>query len=473
MLLGVQPQQYNISNYTPYSPLGTGNNSQLAQPSLSAPGSQIDSFSVAHFDTTKLGDSYDKEDALMQLWRDAHTIDLNDPNNFSGLCFDPTEEDLTALTQQLGIRGTNEPIDIEKIAGEFSEVFSSVHAGNLGDAIDYLASRIVALQGQVERNGSSQQAQVEQLFSQGKDTLIDSYASRLQSALGLSDDDAQAVRSSLDSMIEQRVQAYQTAQAQMRNTLSGTSDEWLLNNNQYMAFQLRQSVDGISAQTSGGTFTLGELQAAGELGGAYQEIMQEVSQGVGGNEAFLALDLGMIDMKMETLIQTGTVSENMAVLLKNSVTQRHQAVLDVADQRMAVRRDEALSGDGPVPNMDRDLFQSIYNAVLDSFHQNGGDAMAAMRDGVAFGKEATAKAGQANPKVSRWGVSMEHYWNQFYTAQEHTWYGETHTQRSQYEQYADSWQQFLNTVSSNSRYLNASGKDIPAYGPHTILNTQG
>lgn len=473
MLLGIQPQQYNISHYTPNSSLGADNHSQLAQPSLSTSTPQMDSFTVEHFGTPKLGDSYGKQDALMQLWRDAHTIDLNDPNSFSGLCFDPTEEDLTALTQQLGICGTNEPIDMEKIAGEFSEVFSTIHAGNLGDAIDYLASHIVALQGQVERNGSNQQTQVEQLLSQGKDALIDSYASRLQTALKLSDNDTQAVRSSLDSMIEQRVRAYQTAQAQMRDVLSGTSDEWLLNNNHYMASQLRQSVDGISTQTSGGTFTLGDLQTAGELGGAYQEIMQKVSQGSGGNEAFLALDLGMIDMKMESLIQTGKVSENMATLLKNSVTQRHQAVLDVADQYMAARRDEALSGDGPMPNMDRDLFQSIYNAVLDSFHENGGDALAAIRDGVAFGKEATAKAGQTYPKVSRWGVSMEHYWNQFYTAREHTWYGEAHTQRSQYERYADSWQHFLNTVSSNSRYLNASGKDTLTYGPHTILNTQG
>ncbi len=50
----------------------------------------------------------------------------------------------------------------------------------------------------------------------------------------------------------------------------------------------------------------------------------------------MALNLGMLGMKMETLIQTETVSENMVTLLKNSVPQRHQAVLDVADQRIAV-----------------------------------------------------------------------------------------------------------------------------------------
>mgnify|MGYP001841116361 CR=1 FL=1 len=46
------------------------------------------------------------------------------------------------------------------------------------------------------------------------------------------------------------------------------------------------------------------------------EIMHEVSQGLGENEEFLVLDLGMNDMKMETLIQTGTVNDNMVALLK-------------------------------------------------------------------------------------------------------------------------------------------------------------
>ena len=44
--------------------------------------------------------------------------------------------------------------------------------------------------------------------------------------------------------------------------------------------------------------------------------MHEVSQGLGENEEFLVLDLGMNDMKMETLIQTGTVNDNMVALLK-------------------------------------------------------------------------------------------------------------------------------------------------------------
>ena len=475
MALGIPVLQYQIVNRTAYHPLGAPNDNELfSQPSLSAPAQQTDRFSLAHFDTPRLGDSVDKRDVLMQLWRDAHSIDLKDPGRFTGLCFEATEEDLDHLAHQMETQGMNGQIDFDRIANDFSQLFSTVHAGNLGDAIDDLASRVAALEGQVERTGSGQTQQVEQLLALGKESLINSYASRLQEALSLSDTDAEAIRSSLNDLIDQRVQTYREVQAQMSDPLSGTPDEWLQNQNEYMASQLRQAVDGISDRAVGGELTLGDLRAAGEIGGAYQAIYQEVSQGKGGDEAFLALDLSMIDMKMETLIQKGVVSDTMTGLLHGSLEQRHQAVMDTADQRLSARREQALSGEGPIPNLNRSLVQSIYDTVLTSFHQSGGDALAAIRDGAAFGENVIAQAGQENPEVSRWGVSKMDYWEKFYTSRETSdWFGGTRIQKSEYEKYADSWQHFLNTVSSvQGRYLKASDEDALSYGQHTILNTQ-
>lgn len=161
----------------------------------------------------------------------------------------------------------------------------------------------------------------------------------------------------MDTLIDQRLQTYRETQSQMSDTLSGTEDEWLLNQNQYMASQLRQATSGISdSAVGGGEFSLGDLRAAGEIAGAYQVIYQKVSQGKGGDEAFLALDLSMIDMKMETLIQKGVVSDRMAGMLHNSLEQRHQNVMDMADQQLTLRREQALSGDDPTPNLNRNLF---------------------------------------------------------------------------------------------------------------------
>ena len=70
----------------------------------------------------------------------------------AALCLDPTEEDLARLAQQAEARGLDGQMDFSKISSDFSKTFSTVHAGNLGDAIDYLASRAVALEGQLQRN---------------------------------------------------------------------------------------------------------------------------------------------------------------------------------------------------------------------------------------------------------------------------------------------------------------------------------
>jgi len=480
MTLGGTILEYNIISRGPsdFPKTSQGERSPAFQPSLSASAQGADRFSLEHFRTPKLEEAYTKSDVLLQLWKDAHSANLNDPSCSIGICFDPTEEDLTALEEHMRSQSRNDQINFSQIANHFANVFSTVHAGNLGDAIDYLASRAVALEGRINRNFSSEERgnqarQLDDLIRQGTNALTDSYAGRIQSALSLSESDTQKLRSSLEALIAQRIQVYQGVQAQMPDTLTGTGDEWLLDQDQYMASQLRDAAGGISNSAKAGELALGDLRAAGELAGAYQAVYQRVTQGSGGDEAFLALDLGMIDMKMETLIQKGMVGEAMSGMLLGSVEQRHQAVMDAADQRLSARRVEALSGQGPIPNLSRELFQSIYNAVLGSFQKSGGDALAAIRDGAAFGKTATAQAGQKNPKVSRWGVSKADYWDKFYTSREiSSQYGGKRTQRSAYQGYVDDWRQFLSAMSgSGARFPNPVSQEIPPDTQGFFVNT--
>lgn len=477
MTLNISLTQYNIENHVSYNSLSStlSKDSSMFQPSLSEPSQNSDNFSLEHFNTPKLGDSCTKSDVLLQLWRDTHTINMNDSSYSGGLCFDPTEEDLDNLVQQMKLSNLNGQIDFSKISNDFANIFSTVHAGNLGDAIDYLASRAVALKSQINRNYDGEELKnqsqlLDNVIQQGKNELIDSYAGRIQDALSLSDSDTQEIRSSLEALIEQRLQTYQDVQSKMSDTLTGTKDEWLLNQDQYMASQLRDKTNSISDNAIGGNFNLADLRAAGELAGAYQDMYQKVAQGSGGDESFLALDLSMVDMKMETLIYKGIVSEKMATVLRSSLDQRHQDVMDTADQRLSVRREEALSGDGPIPNLNRELFQSIYDVILNSFHENDGNALTAIQDGVFFGKTATTHASQENPKVSRWGVSKDNYWDKFYTSiQTSDLYGNTRIKKSEYQKYADSWQHFLSTISSpNGRFLSSSSQAIPSYNQHFI-----
>ena len=113
----------------------------------------------------------------------------------------------------------------------------------------------------------------------------------------------------------------------------------------------------------------------------------------------------MVDMKTEALLQNGLVSDSMARMIQASLAQRYQNALDVSNRRLAVRQQEALSGEALIPQMDQELFRSICNAVLPSFRRNDGDALAAIQDGMAFGREVMAQNHRENPRVTHWGTS--------------------------------------------------------------------
>ncbi len=214
---------------------------------------------------------------------------------------------------------------------------------------------------------------------------------------------------------------------------------------------------------------MGDLRAAGETAGACQTIYHSAATGKDGGEVFQVLPLSMIGMKTETLIQNGLVSDSMVRMLQASLAQRHQNALDVSNQRLAVSQQEALSGEALIPQMDQELFRSICNAVLPSFRRNDGDALAAIQDGMAFGREVTAQNHRENPCVTHWGTSKETYCERFCTfRQVSDRYGGTQTQKSGYHSYANSWQHFLSVISSaRGRYLEASGagpRPTPTHG---------
>lgn len=88
-------------------------------------------------------------------------------------------------------------------------------------------------------------------------------------------------------------------------------------------------------------------------------------------------------------------------------------------------------------------------------------ALSAIHDGVSFGKTAVAQANKENPKVSRWGVSKDDYWDKFYTSMTTSdLYGAARVKKSEYQKYADSWQHFLSTISSSTGHFLSPSSQI-------------
>ena len=396
---------------------------QSATPTVSLPP-QIDIFNLKGFRCR-----YSVSDAAASLWQRENTlVRRNDAPSVARLQarlrsgnfrMTPTQEELQDFLIRLRRDGLDGQMDWLGLAAELKS-FQDTPAEELDESLNYMASRYVSVLDKLNRNYkgpalAEQASQLERLWVAGTAGLTGGYLQLLRNSLGVSDADAQAVQSSLDVLMAQRIYAYRGATAQANAAAQTGPDRlWLQNHDAYMAARLREAVPfpELDFIPDGGTYSVHDLTTAGQLAQSYQSEIESAGTG-GRNEAQLALNLAFTDMKAETLIQQGLVSGQMAALLRRSRSQGHSAALAAAGRYLlaAAQPSRAMS---PPAVIERTVFQDIYEAVLDAYHQNGGNGAEAIRAGVALGKMATARAYAKNP-AARWGKSMEQYWETFYT----------------------------------------------------------
>ena len=378
--------------------------------------------------------SYSITDAAASLWQrentrvrrdDAPSVARLQARLRSGnLRMTPTQEEIKDYLVCLRRDGLSGQIDWQGLAAELKS-FQDMPPEELIASLNYVASRYVSVRDKLTRNftGSElaeQESELKNIWVTGVASMVDGYANFLQINLGVSDLDAQAVRVSLDALIEQKIDTYCTMVGQTNTDAAQTGPDsiWICNHDAYMATRLREAVvsDKANFIPARGVYSIQDLIVAGQIAQAYQFEIEGAYAGW-RNEAQLALNLAFTDMKEETLIQQNIVSEKMAAFLRDSRSQGHSVALEAVGMYLDYQKDSGLSGESESPNtgVDCSIFRGIYEAVLSDYHQNGGDGAEAIRAGVTTGEAATAQAYERNPKAARWGQSMEQYWKTFYT----------------------------------------------------------
>lgn len=375
------------------------------------------------------------------------------------------EEVMSAYIQNLRQSGLGGDINWSGLSREL-EAFQTTTPEELSDGLDYLASRYVAVLDKLERSCQGEEltarrAKLEEVYQAGKTGMIDGYTRLLQDNLGLSDGDAQAVKDSFSAILAERVDAYRGALEKVHGDVSraGPDSVWLKNHDAYIASRLREA--GAAGQ-SGAVYSVQDLTAAGQIAKSYQTEIFNASS-CGRNEAALALNLSMADMKAEAVIGKGLVSQNMAAMLRSSRAQGHENALAALNQALASRESSLAAGEpkGTFAPVDHAVFQEIYNTVMNAYRQNGGDGAGAIRAGAAHGRAVTAQAAAKSPNALRWGNSIESYWKDFYTAPDEkdvsplakqmnrllAQTGQTFDPGcSAYQKYVNSWQEFLSSI---------------------------
>lgn len=382
----------------------------------------IDIFSLKGFRC-----KYSIVDAATSLWQRENTIVWRDEaepmarlrarlqcGNFYML---PSEKELKTYLEHLQENGLEDQIDWRGFIAEFKS-FQEMFPEELMWSLDYMASRCVSIMEKLKRNfaGSElveQKSKLKDIWKIRMSTLINQYTQFLQRNLGISDLKAQAVWVSLAAYINQRICIYGKAMEQIQVTVSHTAQDgiWLCNHDAYIAARLREAVlppCGTGLTPAEGIYSILDLTVVNQIAQTYRFLIERAYDS-GQNEAQLALNFAFADMQEETLIQRGIVSSNMAALLRSSRTQGHSIALNAMGERLAADGSKNL-----LTVVDQSVFQGIYKAVLDAYHQNGNNVAEAIRAGVSYGEVATTQAHKENPKASRWGRAMNRYWKKFY-----------------------------------------------------------
>ena len=306
----------------------------------------------------------------------------------------PTDAELSAYIDTLRQNGLDGSVDWTSLTREL-EAFKTTTPEELEDGLDYLASRYTAAQDKLERNYSGEEltaqlAKLDEVYQAGKSGMIDGYTKLLQENLGLSDSDAQAVQDSFSSILAEKEEAYRGVLKQVHEAVEQTGPDsvWLKDHDAYIASQLRAA--GKAGQSEA-RYSVQDLTAAGQIAQDYRAEIFGASS-CGRNEATLALGLSMTDMKAETMISKGLVSERMAALLRNSRAHGHENALAALDQALAQREGNLAPGEpkGTFAPVDRSVFQGIYDATMNAYRQNGGDGAGAIRTGASYGRTVTA-----------------------------------------------------------------------------------
>ena len=404
-------------------------------------------------------DDPEKSKEFLENWRMQARWDL-------GIQGGPTKDEvISAYIDTLRQNGLDGAVDWNGLAHELKS-FQATSPEELEDGLNYMASRYVAALDKLERNYSgeelvAQRAKLEEVYQAGKSGMIDGYTRLLQDNLGISDSDAQAVRDSFSSILTEKEKAYRGALKQVNEAVEQTGPDsvWLKNHDAYIASQLRAAG---KACESTARYSVQDLTAAGQIAQDYRAEIDGASS-CGRNEVTLGLNLAMADMKAETMISKGLVSDGMAALLRSSRTQGHENALSALDQALSTRESSRASDEpkGTYAPVDSTVFRGIYDAVMSAYRQNGGDAAKAIQAGASAGEKLTAQAAARAPKAARWGVSMKHYLQEFYKAPEERKLSRLDTQihnlliqagqtpRSQcstYQKYVNSWQDFLTSI---------------------------
>ena len=404
-----------VSAATNYAAVQSSRLTQLSSGSAAVKQEGTDFYSMQKNLITKSlcasDNDYTKEDAIMKQWNKQGSFNLYDFMNGGKVNLqdpNPSAEVLQEFEKQLQASGVQKEVDwsglmfdLRGIGFDADAAAYTIGADDFSRKVDYLASRYVAVEDKIKSTttGDTQAEQLKKLdeiYKSALGEIADGYSGIVGSFLeenGVNGEKGK-IYASIVSGVESRIEEYRkglSGNAALEG-LKGTQDQWLLNDDAYVASVLRESAStpvNSPAKSADAPYTLNDLNALGQYVSALSTMEKPNNANIYTmDEARIGLDFSMLAMKADTLRSSGGISETMASLLQKTADGFMKSFLDRLDSQLSANRKAgAAAGDrAGFAALDRNMVWNVYNQTMQHYRDSG-DAMQALIKGAKYGAE--------------------------------------------------------------------------------------
>lgn len=374
--------------------------------------------------------SYTKHDALLKQWNKEGSFNLYDVLNGGKVNLqnpNPSLEELQSLEQKLQQNGIGTEIDwndfefdLKGIGFDIKYPTFYLKPEAFNQKTDYLASRYAAMKDRIEKNFSGEEAiqqlnHLNALYQSATEILAKSYSEVVGGFLeqnGLVGEKEKIYQSVIDGVSKKATEyeEYLSSNSELEK-LKGTKDEWLLQDDEYVASLLRgKDVENVSGEsTKLDHYTQKDLDILGKY---VSGLTKWEDSTLNMDEERIGLDFAMLSMRTENLRKENKISASLENVLNRMLDGFMSHALDRLDNKLSDLRDRgaALKDKSGYAQLDRQAIWNVYNKTMDYYKTSGN-----IKESYLYGaKFAANQSLQKSGNDTYRHMNNEMYWTQFF-----------------------------------------------------------
>ena len=428
---------------------------------------------------------YTKHDAILKQWNKEGSFNLYDvlsggkvnPQNPN-----PSADELEAFEKKLQENGISADIDWSDFEFDLKGIgFSTdnptfyLKPEDFNKKADYLASQYAAMKDKIKNNFSGEEYtkqldKLDSLYKSALDEIATGYSEIVGGFLeqnGLSGEKEKIYQSVIDG-VNNKSKEYEDYLSKNPDfaKLKGTKDEWLLQDDEYVASLLRGKdvqTDAIKTEKSN-DYTLNDLNV---LGTYVSELTKWENTAIKMDEERIGLDFAMLSMKTEDLRKNGGISSSLDSTLHKMLNGFMENSLNRLDEKLSELRNKgaALGDEKGYAKLNRQAIWDVYNKTMEHYRTSGD-----MMDSFVYGAKyaANKSLSKINDGTYR-HINNASYWTQFFDKSKNN-NNSYNSDISTYEKYAMGLNDFKKSLQQGGARLHINTISSSLYSTLSISN---